>query len=191
MPFLPPNQQRKSTEGTSTKKLFQATLKFTCHKDITYHNQDAPYHHQESQYAKAKNSLWYKVIQKQSNSSYPDAFLVIHSSDHFDTHLGNLGEIWLFYTDVTENFYDSFPDTNTGVLLKQQCNLQIHCHNFFVTTHKSKLTKRYTHLFLNTIISASQAVALRLLLFFQSHDITHISCVICSLRLTAKLHLKL
>ena len=114
----------------------------------------------------AKNGLWYKVIQKQSNSSYPDAFLVIHSSDHFDTHLGNLGEIWLFYTDVTENFYDSFPDTNTGVLLKQQCNLQIHYHNFFVTTHKSKLTKRYTHLFLNTIISASLGSGTKTFTFF-------------------------
>jgi len=54
----------------------------------------------------------------QSSSTYPNAFFIIHSSDHFDTHLRNLDKVWLFYADVTENLYDSFPDTNAGVLLK-------------------------------------------------------------------------
>jgi len=55
----------------------------------------------------------------QFRTTYTDAFFVINASDHFDTHLGNLWKVWLFYADVTENLYDSFPYADASVLYNQ------------------------------------------------------------------------
>ena len=45
-----------------------------------------------------------------------DAFFVVDSADHPDTHLRDLVELWLLHADVTEYLDDPFTHTDASVL---------------------------------------------------------------------------
>lgn len=57
------------------------------------------------------------------SDSYLDAFFIIDSADHLDTHLSNLAEGWLLQADVSEDLDHSLSDTDTSILHTKTLNI--------------------------------------------------------------------
>lgn len=50
---------------------------------------------------------------------YLNAFFIIDSPNHFHTHFCNFGKSWLLNADIPKYFYDSFSDTDTSILWRE------------------------------------------------------------------------